>query len=122
MSAGILRNLGQRNRFEHVLVLHEVLHCSGIPLRYCTGSSGGGCSGFLMLAHVDATLLLMAYLLYARSTGKTSLGRKLNLALEAWGFWRFKGRVIWGLEVCGSWGLGIWGSGGLGVWGSGSRF
>ena len=27
MSAGILRNLGQRNRFEHVLVLHEVLHC-----------------------------------------------------------------------------------------------
>ena len=27
MPAGILRNLGQRNRLEHVLVLHEVLHC-----------------------------------------------------------------------------------------------
>ena len=25
--ACVLRNLGQRNRFEHVLVLHEVLHC-----------------------------------------------------------------------------------------------
>lgn len=35
-----------------------------------------------MLAHNDATLLLMAYLLYARSTGQTSLGRGLRLALE----------------------------------------
>jgi len=40
--------------------LHEVLFCSGVPLRYCTGASGGGCSGFLMLAHPDATVLLMA--------------------------------------------------------------
>jgi len=63
--------------------LHEVLHCSGIPLRYCTGASGGGCSAFLMLAQPDATTLLMAYLLYARSTGRTSFGRRLNLCQEA---------------------------------------
>merc|ERR1712060_936308 len=60
--------------------LHEVLHSCSVPLRYCTGASGGGCSGFLMLAHPDATTLLMAYLLYARSTGKTTWGRRLSLA------------------------------------------
>jgi len=35
-----------------------------------------------MLAHPDATVLLMAYVLYARSTGRTAFGRRLNLGLE----------------------------------------